>query len=102
MNKTEFIDAMLAAGMTPQDIFDLAQARTENKKFEVARDNFMKALEEYIQVIAPDIEFDKEGIDRTKKELIDFEKWLTGVCKTHANKRSDDEIIKQFLDSLGI
>ena len=102
MNKTDFIDAMLASGMTPQDIFDLAQTRTRNKKFETARNKFIQALIEYVQVIAPDIEVDDDTIEDVKNALIENEEWASKCKKLAANKRSDDDIIKDFLNSLGI
>ena len=104
MNKTEFIDAMLDAGMTPQDIFDLAQARTKNNaELLEARADFINALIEYVYVINPKIEIDDEDIKDIENALIEQERRIRNYKTPAATKKlTEDEIIKMFLKNLGI
>ena len=108
MNKDKLIKELLAAGLTPEDIFGLAQEQNNREKeASRARDELLKAIYRYVEFLIPEMEITKED----KKYLSDYLKAFESNISDFANNRKksksiniikdEDQKIREFLIKLG-
>ena len=108
MNKDALVKELLAAGLTPEDIFGLAQEQNNREKeASKARNELLKAIYKYVEFLVPEMEITKED----KKYLSDYLKAFESNISNFANNRKkskststtddEDRKIREFLIKLG-
>ena len=102
MTKEDLIKALVATGMTDEEIYDAIDIERQNQEdLEVARWDLIAAFETYLEALLPDLSITQEDEEDIEKSFISMEKDL----KIAANlllqdnlKETDslEEVIKAF------
>lgn len=102
MNKEKMIKELLAAGVTPEEIYALAQAAQEDKELDKRRSEVLTAIFNYVMYLIPDIEITREDRDNMVDYLKEFEDRVKKFVSPAAEEEPDtSDAIRRLLIKLG-